>query len=324
MLPTAPSLSLWLRRAAIDNFSATLTEQAVAILCGLGGASPPIAALSYLDDFGELPNGYCLRADPVHLRTDSGGLILFDSASFELGAAESHALARTLAGHLAVDGWTLVHRDPRRWYLVGKDPQELVTAALPVVRGTPVPVCSFSGTDAPAWTTRLNELQMLMHNHPVNQARAARGQVPVNSLWLWGGGEPSAPAPADCSRVLGDTPFARGCARYCGLPTGSPGARAADTPLSAAERRLVVLEDCRTAAAYDDIAGWQTALQRLEDDWFTVLLRALRTGRLDRLELFPLNGRRYCLTRHRLLALWKGRGDYRGERRFRHPDANRV
>jgi hypothetical protein len=315
---------LWLRRATIDNFAATLTEQAVATLCGLGDASPPVAALSYLDDFGELPNGYCLRADPVHLRTDTGGLILFDSASFELGAAESRALVDTLAGHLAVDGWTLAHRDPRRWYLVGERPQELVTTALPALRGTPVPACSFTGTDAPVWTARLNELQMLMHNHPVNQARAARGQVPVNSLWLWGGGEAPAPAAADCSRVLGDNPFARGCARYCDLPAGPPGARAADTLPAAGERQLVVLEDCRTAAAYDDFAGWQTALQRLEHDWFAVLLRALRTGRLERLDLLPLNGRRYCLPRRRLLAVWKGRGDYRGERRFRHPDASRV
>jgi len=32
---------------------------------------------------------------------------------------------------------------------------------------------------------QLNELQMQLHDHPLNQAREARGELPVNSLWLW-------------------------------------------------------------------------------------------------------------------------------------------
>src|SRR5690606_18290880 len=39
-------------------------------------------------------------------------------------------------------------------------------------------------------------LQMLWFDHPVNQAREARGLRPINSLWLYGGAAPSALAPA--------------------------------------------------------------------------------------------------------------------------------
>src|SRR5690606_4093503 len=48
------------------------------------------------------------------------------------------------------------------------------------------------------WRRLVNELQMLWFDHPVNQAREARGLRPVNSVWLYGGGRPaqlsSAPA----------------------------------------------------------------------------------------------------------------------------------
>lgn len=34
------------------------------------------------------------------------------------------------------------------------------------------------------------EIEMWLHEHPVNRARACRGVVPVSTLWLWGGGAP--------------------------------------------------------------------------------------------------------------------------------------
>lgn len=40
------------------------------------------------------------------------------------------------------------------------------------------------GRDLKCWQTLLTELQMLLHTHPVNQARVARGARPINSFWL--------------------------------------------------------------------------------------------------------------------------------------------
>ncbi|MDH3220822.1 MAG: hypothetical protein OEN02_04115 [Gammaproteobacteria bacterium] len=38
------------------------------------------------------------------------------------------------------------------------------------------------------WYKLLNEMQMFLHQHPLNQGRVARGLRPINSLWCWGGG----------------------------------------------------------------------------------------------------------------------------------------
>lgn len=38
-----------------------------------------------------------------------------------------------------------------------------------------------------SWRKLLNEVQMLWHNHPTNNARLERGLHPINSLWIYGG-----------------------------------------------------------------------------------------------------------------------------------------
>jgi len=42
------------------------------------------------------------------------------------------------------------------------------------------------GTDAMRCQAILNQVQMLLHEHPVNQMREVVEQVPVNSIWLSG------------------------------------------------------------------------------------------------------------------------------------------
>jgi hypothetical protein len=36
------------------------------------------------------------------------------------------------------------------------------------------------------WLKLLNEIQMFLYQHPVNQQRELRGQPVINSLWCWG------------------------------------------------------------------------------------------------------------------------------------------
>lgn len=61
---------------------------------------------------------------------------------------------------------------------------------------TPSAVCAYSVSDwwpqnesFKPWRKLLNEIQMVWHHHPVNAERAALGLEPINSLWLYGGGQ---------------------------------------------------------------------------------------------------------------------------------------
>ena len=41
------------------------------------------------------------------------------------------------------------------------------------------------------WYKLLNEMQMFLHQHEINQNRILNGLLPANSLWFWGGGVPT-------------------------------------------------------------------------------------------------------------------------------------
>ena len=65
---------------------------------------------------------------------------------------------------------------------------KLVDSQLSEVAGKDVQPYLPAGADALEWHRIFNEAQMLLHEHAVNEAREARGEPAVNSVWFWGGG----------------------------------------------------------------------------------------------------------------------------------------
>ena len=53
-----------------------------------------------------------------------------------------------------------------------------------------------TGRDGARIRSLMNEIQMLLHEHPVNQRRERARLLPVNGWWLWGFGDASADASA--------------------------------------------------------------------------------------------------------------------------------
>lgn len=138
------------------------------------------------------------------------------------------------------------------------------------------------------WRRLLLEAQMVLAADPVNAGRAARGELPVNSLWLWGAGDAAAPAPAaPFSNVWADSPLARGLARHCGVAL-QPLPQTSDDWLAASTgggEHLAVCEALRGPALLDDEAAWCAAINELERQWFIPLAAALRGGRLLSLDI---------------------------------------
>jgi len=138
------------------------------------------------------------------------------------------------------------------------------------------------------WRRLLLEAQMVLTADPVNARRAARGELPVNSLWLWGAGDAAAPVPAaPFSHVWADSPLARGLARHCGVAL-QPLPQTADDWLAASTgggEHLAVCEALRGPALLDDEAAWCAAVFELERQWFIPLAAALRAGTLSALTI---------------------------------------
>lgn len=310
-------MSRWLGHSKRIVFPGADVDSAACALFGLDAVQPPAAALGYLADFPEPPAGLCFRLDPVHLRADTSGLVLFAAKSAGLTEDEGRALFEAIHPLLEEDGWVARYAAADRWYVsrVASTPAP-VTRPLTQVVGQPVSACLPEGEGADDWLRRINELQMLLHGHDVNQHRARHGHPLVSGLWLWGGGLMPLPGKAICSQLQTRHSVLSGLASLHGV-TQVSGITDADALPESDTALLIDLDACESAAASGDVQRWCTRLEQLEHDWFAPLLTALMRGTVRQLDLLPLDGFRYPLRRSDLLAFWRRRRHYRSLRSLR-------
>ena len=241
--------------------------EALNVSSSIGGS----AALSALGaDLPMADASCCLHAQPVHL---TAGL---DSVTFatlpaqgRASAAEHEALTATLRAYFPVDGFML-HLAEREWFLSTSRALQIETSTPDAAASNELQKTMPGGADARVLRRLMTELQMLLHEHPVNQARAHAGLPTLNALWLWGaeplGSERAASLPA----AFAEDSFTRGVYRLHGAKT-QPVADAASLIESLQESALVVVP--------------ATSLENLQNDWIEPLVRGLAEGRVDRLDL---------------------------------------
>ena len=141
-----------------------------------------------------VPDGVWAVAQPVHLATAIDHLRLAPFEDLDLDAAEADALLSTVNGHLAGVRFVLSRGAPDCWMLQCLEHVECTSFAPEAVVGRNIWEFMPGGRDGPAVRSLMNELQMLLHEHPVNDERQRRGRPTINSLWLWGFGAITLPA----------------------------------------------------------------------------------------------------------------------------------
>jgi hypothetical protein len=246
----------------------------------------PVAPYSLLADGGATERHFWMRADPVHLRVGRDSVALMDSEAFDVSRGEAEALVEALNRHFG-DALPIYPLRPERWYArLGQAPD--IEAAPPrAVRGRPIEDHLPTGRDAMRFDALMNEAQMVLHEHPVNVAREARGAPAINSLWFWGGGVFVPPRVRPFEAVIANDALARGLAHASGA-----GARAlpksAPALLGAGEDEgtmLIVHDAMQDEAGYADEARLHELRAAIERNWFAPLLAALRSGRIGMLTL---------------------------------------
>lgn len=294
------------------------------LLCELFGvpcaADAPIAPISAA--FDGLDAGCWLRADPVHLRLQHDQMLLLPV--MEISADEAGEMCASLNGHFAEQGMEFFAPHAQRWYVRLDSLPRIRTTPLSQVVGGDVRRFLPTGDDASRWHQLFNEIQMLLHAHLLNEAREARGEPIINSVWFWGGG---------CDR-------ANGSLRSSGEPVGPPLAGAllkknydsvsSDDVLTGqfavsssatfslwpekwrdAEnggRQLLVWTGLRSALHSGGLGAWREALQDFEHSYARPIWQALRSGNIASLQIDILgkDGMRHVLLTPRdAWAFWR-------------------
>jgi hypothetical protein len=269
----APALSRLLASAAAPETEDDGLLGAACRACGMARqddwpVAPRLARACGIDPQG----AYWLCAEPVTLVVGADDVRLSGVVD-DLSLEDAQALVARLNAHFERDGIEFVVADAARWFVRTHDVQRLSTRPSEAALGAPLFEFLPRGDDAARWRRWLNESQMILFEHAVNQRRQAENRAPANSIWLWGGGTDQPPAgPSRGTRIFG------GDSRTCELTRGS-GIEVA--PLPASFDALAALVGSTPAVVWLDPLVPESALRGLsliDRAWMAPALRALDAG----------------------------------------------
>ena len=302
----APSLLKLLRRGRplqpAAGYTATLCDAFSVKQQQDWPLAPLCAAAEGLD-----AKGYWLRLDPVHLEVGMGGLLMRSPDNLNLTLTEAHALIADINRHWQHERLSLQAVSPTRWYLRSDEAPNLRTTPIDQMIGEYLTPGLPRGADARLYLKLINDVQMLMHTHPVNLARELAGQLAINGLWLWGGGVLPAYKPNEVESKTIQTPFdlvaaddfeTLAMARWAGCrQTASPDSL---STLKQSHRALAALST-PGANIQDDL---ESRLTELEQNWFRPALSQLTRGGIGQLRLDLIGQRSVTLSPAHAWRFW--------------------
>lgn len=167
---------------------------------------------------------------PVHLHATRDHLVLMHPDHIPLTAAESAALLEE-AKPLFQDEFKaeIIAADPCHWFIKPAHFASLATHSVDQAHGRNIdwwlPRDTTEVGRARAWRKLQNEIQMLWHISPINEARQASGLPAINSIWISGIGSISdLQAPNEiraASYIITDHPILKGIAHHLTIPCSS-------------------------------------------------------------------------------------------------------
>ncbi|KIO47655.1 hypothetical protein SQ11_16115, partial [Nitrosospira sp. NpAV] len=108
------------------------------------------------------------RIDPVHLRIKNNHILLGDNHILNISLKEAISFTDSINELISDDGLTLLPLHSDRWYLQCSEIPELQTFLLSEVVGQNINNLLPHGNDNSIWNSRINEIQMLLYEHPLN------------------------------------------------------------------------------------------------------------------------------------------------------------
>lgn len=178
---------------------------------------------------------------PCHWQIGIGQVIMADPEHLHLSDTESQQLLVAMQPFLQEDGLQVTWHSALRWHVQGALLTGLATASLDRVIGQNVQDWMPEQAAARPLQRLQSEMQMLLYNHPVNDARETRRQHTVNAFWLHGAG------------VL-------------------------TTKAQAASPNVFMPDSLRASALQGDGAAWRQAWQRLDNTAVADALQHLQSG----------------------------------------------
>jgi len=175
----------------------------------------PVAALTLRADRADplRRNDYWLRIDPVTLWADMARVFMTRAGFADLDPYERNEVENVVRAVLLEEGFQLHGEHPERWCIALAAPLPFAFTPLDEALGMDMAEALPEHPEARYWRRVLTEIQVALHNAPVNARRRAAGRPEINSVWFWGGGFLPDAAPSYLlDAVYSDNAVSRGLA----------------------------------------------------------------------------------------------------------------
>jgi len=233
-----------------------------------------------------------LCVDPCYLHPDRDKLLLF-YRDLDLSLEEAQAFASFLQPLFDEMQATLQVQTTEHWLLRLNQPAQIAFSAKEGLHGQPVTDHLPKGNGADKWIRLWNEIQMLLFDCPLNQAREAAGKVPINSVWFWG----NASFPQNWqswSQVSGQDDVLQQLASLSRSAYFQQRQHFADTN---GHTRLHI-------ERFDADKDWQIQLENLSENWLKPAISTLQKWQLKELNLIVPEWGIYRLTPFSSWRFW--------------------
>jgi hypothetical protein len=249
---------------AVDSLACELAEMP-------RQADMPLAAIRRAALGAVQDDRYWLIAQPVHLVLQRDYFSMYPPWMVDAAYEEYAAMIAALRAHFSIDGLDFsVQRtasgEAACFMSLPADP-EIQTHEIAAVAGRDIRAYLPKGKGALTWHGIVNEMQMLLSSHPVNQQREATGKLPLNSIWLYGGGFAHPSAQSGAVRIYGQSDWANAFARMAGT-TALPVADVFDFSRRSTQTHVLLVDNASELPAV------------------SVLRRALKLRRIRRLSFY--------------------------------------
>lgn len=304
--PRPAALETLLTRGRFSQ-GAQYGDELGSVMAGLLDLNPlPVGPVALLGAGGEPADSYWFRAAPVHLRPDRDRLLLLAGDQLQPREDEARTLVHEFNALFREDGLEML-RQGGQWFLRAPNEPAIHTHPLERVSGRYMDEYLPTGPQARSWIAFLNEAQMLFHSSAINQRREARGELPINGLWIWGGGRlPHFSGRSVIESVYADAAEARGAARLLGIKS-LPAVERLSQIRAGEGPTLAVWPQAQAALVQGDIEQWCRALAAFEAGWAEDAVAALRSGSWRAVHLHPGSGRSWRITAVDLRRFWRRR-----------------
>jgi hypothetical protein len=302
-IPRLPALELLLARGRATQADPLSLEAWLAGQFGLGEEALPAGAITAQATEPRDAGAAWVRSDPIHLRLERDRAKLIPGAACAISLEEADAYLAALNRHFE-DRYFFTRARADQWCARTDDESTLATPPPLELAGLEVDAALPGGR----WNALLNEIQMALHEHPLNTERELRGAPPENSVWLWGAGRLPDTVGGPWHSLTSDDALGAGFAQLAGIRhRGLPGTAGEWLDRAPEEgRHLIVLDALRGVLVLGGASEHADRLAALEAHWFAPLLEALRRDRIGMVSVHAPESGHSCETiRGDLRRFWR-------------------